>query len=81
MKSSDVPHLAPPLPTRPVKSVRPADPPPPAARVAAGSLAPASESSDPAVHRLLAHRQAHSDAGDERGVAAVDAKLAALGCR
>jgi hypothetical protein len=42
-------------------------------------LAPASESGDPAVHRLLALKQAHQMNGDDDKVKQVDRRLNELG--
>lgn len=44
-------------------------------------LPPASESSDPAVHYLIAQRSAHTDNGDQQAAEAVTAQLAELGYR
>lgn len=46
---------------------------------AAGKLAPASESGDPAVHQLLAEKQTALSNGNDDEVAAVTKRLADLG--
>jgi hypothetical protein len=48
----------------------------PAAKAPLGS---AGESSDPAVHQLLAERQSAESNGDKKAIEAIDDKLAELG--
>jgi hypothetical protein len=70
MKTSDVPFMR----EAPVPESKK-----PEAAPASGKLAPASESSDPAVHALLAQLQTAELNGDDDAAKAVTKKLADLG--
>lgn len=54
-------------------------PPRPTPALAKAQLAPASESSDPAVHQLLAERQTAISNDDADAVRTINARLAELG--
>lgn len=67
---ADVPGATPPKAPTPVAEAPPAPEP---------SLTPASESTDPVVHRLMFEREAH--AGNERELSRIAVELAELGYR
>jgi hypothetical protein len=76
MKSSDVLHLSAPE-VKPRKRVEPkAEPKPEAPKV---KFTPAGESSDPAVHSLLARRFSAERNGDTAALEAIAKRLAELG--
>lgn len=67
-------------PKEPTSPETPASPPAPAAPVQEASGLPrAAETSDAAVHKLLADRQAHLSSGNAEAVAAIDEEIRALG--
>jgi hypothetical protein len=81
VKTTDVPHLKGEAVTEAKKPPEQKAEPKAETKAAAKDLSPASESSDPAVHAVLAELDAAIQNGDPEAEGAARKRLAALGCK